>query len=271
MPVVREPLDPRVSLWHWLAFQLRYLREKNDLTLAQVGNLIGAARSTVSNIEAGRLRIDDRQAYILDQHYGTGFLLQLLLHYARLGHDPEWFRQFSSYESQARVIKIYAGSVIPLPLQTEEYTRALLAAGRRRDIGAEAEVRMARQRALLDRDDPPWVWVVFDEAAIETWVGGRDIMRHQLKHLGELADLSYVSVRVLPRTAGAHPGQDGPFRLISLGSREVAYVGAHRGGRLIEEPIEVREIAIDFDRVAENALPAIDSRVLIERQMEAFS
>jgi len=241
------------------------------MTLAQVGSIIGAARSTVSNIEAGRLRIDDRQAFLLDRHYGTGFLLQLLLYYARLGHDPEWFQQFSTYESQARVIKIYAGSVIPLPLQTEEYTRSLLAAGRRRDIETEVGVRMARQHALIDRDDPPWIWVIFDEAAIETWVGGGDVMRHQLKHLLELVDLPHISVRVLPRRSGAHPGQDGPFRLISMESRDVVYVGAHRGGRLIEEPTEVREIAIDFDRIGENALPATESRLQIERQMEAFS
>ena len=145
--------------------------------------MLAAARSTVSNIEAGRLRIDDRQAFLLDQHYKTGFLLQLLLHYARLGHDPKWFQQFSTYESQARVIKIYAGSVIPLPLQTEEYTRALLAAGRRRDIGAEAEVRMARQRALLDRDDPPWIWVVFDGAAIETWAARGIVILYMPGHV----------------------------------------------------------------------------------------
>lgn len=169
MPVVREPLDPRISLWHWLAFQLRHLREKNDLTLAQVGSVISAARSTVSNIEAGRLRIDDRQAFLLDQHYRTGFLLQLLLHYARLGHDPEWMKEFIRYESEARVIKAYAGNVIPIPFQTEGYIRGLLSESLRGPEGVETEVerRLMAQATTLDREGAPWVWVLIDEAAIE--------------------------------------------------------------------------------------------------------
>lgn len=270
MPVVREPLDPRVSLWHWLAFQLRCLREKNGMTLAQVGSIIGAARSTVSNIEAGRLRIDDRQAFLLDRHYGTGFLLQLLLYYARLGHDPEWFQQFSTYESQARVIKIYAGSVIPVPLQSEGYTRALLEESTVNDLETETAARMARQHALLGKETPPWIWVILDEAALMIEVGGQSVMKEQLHHLYELGQMNRVSIRIMPMHAGAHAGQDGPFRLISLESRDIAYVGAQRGGRLLEEPAEVREMAIDFDRIGRKALPEADSLSLIERQMEIF-
>jgi hypothetical protein len=94
----------------------------NVLTKSKtVGNVIGAARSTMSNIEAGRLRIDDRQAFKLDQRYGTGLMIQLLLYYARLGHEPEWFKQFALYESQARAIRIYGGLAIPGPFQTEGY------------------------------------------------------------------------------------------------------------------------------------------------------
>ncbi|GAB2860077.1 hypothetical protein GCM10022221_69570 [Actinocorallia aurea] len=138
MPNTREPLDPRESMWHWLAFQLRYLRETNELTLDQVGALIVAARSTVSNIEAGRLRIDERQAFKLDQRYGTGFMLQLLLYYARMGHNPEWIQRVSVYEAEARVVKIYSGSMIPGPLQAERYIRALLAEWGEGDIEEKA-------------------------------------------------------------------------------------------------------------------------------------
>jgi hypothetical protein len=37
MPVVRDALDPRVSLYHWLAFQLRHLREANGLSSPRWG------------------------------------------------------------------------------------------------------------------------------------------------------------------------------------------------------------------------------------------
>jgi transcriptional regulator with XRE-family HTH domain len=270
MPVVRDALDPRVSLYHWLAFQLRHLREANGLSLAEVGRLISAARSTVCNIEAGRGRIDDKQAFILDQHYGTGFMLQLLLYYARLGHDPEWFKQFSTYESESRVIKVYAGSVIPGPLQTPRYIRALLTESSVLDIDATIALRMARQNALLERDPMPWIWVLLDEAAIMIEAGANWVIREQLKALLDFGERDRISVRIIPMRSGVHAGADGPFRVISLESRDVAYVGAQRGGRLIEEPTEVRELAVDFDRIGQKAMSTDDTRARIEQQMETF-
>jgi transcriptional regulator with XRE-family HTH domain len=80
MPVlVRDPLDPRISPWHLLAQQMRWWREKQGLSLTQVGDFLGVTRSTVCNFESGRRRIDETYAQDLDQRYGTGELLQSLL------------------------------------------------------------------------------------------------------------------------------------------------------------------------------------------------
>ncbi|MEV5703527.1 hypothetical protein [Actinoallomurus sp. NPDC052274] len=46
MPIVRGPLDPRLSLWHFLAYELRYERERHGLSLIRMGKVIDAARST---------------------------------------------------------------------------------------------------------------------------------------------------------------------------------------------------------------------------------
>ncbi len=37
MPIVREPLDPKISMWYFLAFYLRFWREKMGLSLTQCG------------------------------------------------------------------------------------------------------------------------------------------------------------------------------------------------------------------------------------------
>lgn len=71
---IREPLDPKISLCHFLAYYLPFQREKQGLSLAQWRKIIGAARSTVSNIEAGRLKMHDDQAKILDETWDTGGL-----------------------------------------------------------------------------------------------------------------------------------------------------------------------------------------------------
>jgi hypothetical protein len=266
---VREPLDPKISLWHFLAFYLRFQREKRGLSLAQWGQIIGAARSTVSNIEAGRLKIHDDQARALDKKWETGGVFELLLWYARTAHDPDWFRQFAQYEAEARVIRIYQGQIIPTPLQMADYARALLAASSAKDIDAAVAGRLARQEAVLNRPDPPFVWVLLDEGALDYQIGGPEIMKAELRHLLELGEAPHVSVRVVPDSAGAHLGLDGPFRVISLDSRDVAYAGAQRGGRLIEATGEVRALSVDYDRIGMKAASEDASRVLIKRLMEA--
>ncbi|WP_396455055.1 helix-turn-helix domain-containing protein [Actinomadura sp.] len=116
MPKVRDPLDPKISQWHLLSYYLRFFREKEGLSLTQWGKIIGAARSTVSNMEAGRHRIHEDHAKLIDRHFGTGRLFELLLWFARTAHNPDWFRQYTQYEKQADQIRLYHGQVIPLPL-----------------------------------------------------------------------------------------------------------------------------------------------------------
>jgi DNA-binding XRE family transcriptional regulator len=272
MPInVREPLDPKTSLWHFLSWQLRYEREKQGFSLAQWGQLIGAARSTVSNIEAGRLKIDEKQAIIIDKKSGSGRLYELLLWYARTAHDPDWGRQFIRYEAAATAVKVYHGQAIPGPLQTEDYTRALLRVGSAKDIEAELAERIARRRALLDREDPPLIWTLMDESVLACPVGGPEVMKAQLRHVREMTDLPHTIVRIVPTSSGAHLGIDGPFQVMSMDTRDVAYCGAQNGGRLIEGTGEVKELAVKFDRIGAKAASEDGSRALIKQYLERYA
>jgi hypothetical protein len=271
MPIVRDPLDPKLSHWHLLAYLLRWEREKHGLTLAQWGKIISAAKSTVSNVEAGRRKLDESQAKIIDKRFGTGGLFELLLWYSRNGHDPNWAKSVTEYEAAALVIRIYHGQIIPAPFQTEDYARSLLMAGSTvQDLEGTLKARMERQNAVLHRRDTPFVWALLDEKVLDDWFGGPAVMRAQLRHMLELMERPHVSIRIIPRSAGAHPGIDGVFRIISIDSRDIAYAGARRGGRLIEMPGEVREFRIDFDLIGQKAASDDASRVLIERRLEAI-
>ncbi|GAA4511771.1 hypothetical protein GCM10023191_076380 [Actinoallomurus oryzae] len=271
MPIVREPLNPKISLWHMLAHLLRWEREKNGLSQAQWGKIASAAPSSVANIEAGRRKIDERQAKIIDKHFRTGGLFQLLLWYARNGHNPDWAQSISAYEAVARAIRVYQGQVIPGPFQTEGYARALLlASSKAKDLEGTLEARMERQASILDRADPPYVWALLDESVLDDDIGGVDVMQAQLRHLLELMQRPHIFVRVVPRSAGAHVGKDGPFRIVTVDSRDIAYAGARRGGRLIELCDEVEEFRLDFDLIGQKAASEDASRVLIERRLEAL-
>lgn len=271
MPLVRDPLDPKISMWHFLAFCMRFFREKMDLSLTQCGEIIGAARSSVSNLEAGRRRPQDDQMRKLDAAYGTGVLFQVLLWFARMAHDPDWGRQIDRYEEEAVSIKTYHGQVIPLVLQTEDYTRACVKASKFKDLGAIMARRTAKKQAYWDKGDALLTWTVIDEAVLARPFGGAEVMKKQLEHLLQLAELPYVSVRVIPFSSGEHMGVDGSMQLIGLEDRDVAYSGALNGGRLIESPGEVRELSITFDRIGVKAASEEATREIIQQYLERYT
>lgn len=264
-----EELDPNSSLYAWLAYDLRLYRHRHKLTGTQVGKIINTVRSVVSNLEAGRVRLDDRQARALDKAWDTGGHFQRLLWFARATHDPNWFLQYTQYEAIARVIKIYHGQVVPGPLQTEEYARALLLASSVEDIESALAERMQRQE-ILTRPKPPLLWVLLDESVLDRPIGGPQIMKAQLQRLLDMSELPHISVRVIPRSAGAHSGLDGSFQIISLETRDVAHVGAQRGGRLVEDTAEVRALSVEYDRIGAKASSEDVSRTLIAQLMEAI-
>ncbi|GAA0318105.1 DUF5753 domain-containing protein [Actinoallomurus spadix] len=170
----------------------------------------------------------------------------------------------------AAVIRIYQGQYIPPPFQTEDYARALLLAGSDgKDLDETLKARMERQAAIVDRPDPPYVWLLLDEEVLEDCIGGPEVMQAQLRHLLELMRRPNISIRIIPRSTGAHIGKDGPFRIITVDSRDIAYAGAARGGRLIEMGGEVEEFKMDFDRIGHQAASENASRVMIERRLEA--
>jgi hypothetical protein len=271
MPIVREPLDPKLSMWHFLAYYLRFIREKEGLSLTQWGRIIGAARSSVSNMEAGRHRLQDEHAAIIDRHFGLGRLFQMLLWYARMAHDPEWAMQYVRYEKQANLIRIWHGQAIPLPLQTDAYTEAYAQELSTGDLDAVMARRITRKRDVIEREDPPDLWVVVDEAAMARQVGGPETMKGEYEHLLELSYNPRVIFRVVPFDAGAHLGTDGTLHLLSLDSRDVVYAGAHNGGRLIETPGEVRELSVRFDRIGAKAASVDASREILKRYLERYT
>ncbi|MEV5824782.1 helix-turn-helix transcriptional regulator [Spirillospora sp. NPDC052242] len=269
--LVRDPLDPKISMWHFLAYYLRFLREKEGLSLSEWGKIIGMARSSVSNIEAGRAKLQVDYARRLDVKFETGGLIELLLWYARTAHDPNWFRQYSQYEKQAVEIKVFHGQAVPLLLQTDEYTRAYGRLSMVRDREAVLAGRLARKHEIMDRDEPPRIWALLDEAVLMRRVGGCEVMRAQLMYLLELAQRWDVILRIVPFSAGEHLGGDGFFQLIGLENRDIAYAGAQRGGRLIEMAEEVKDLTDTFERIGAKADSQDASRRLIEQHLERYS
>jgi transcriptional regulator with XRE-family HTH domain len=267
---VREQLDPDASLWQWIAVDLHFWRIKHGLSLAQLGRHLGLSRGAVSNIEAGRLNLQDHHAVILDNLWDLNRHFGRLLDYAKRGHDPNWFKSFLKYEELARVIKSYDVLLVPGLLQTPEYTRAAFVSAQVvEDVDAAVERRMARQK-VLTKGKPAQLWALINQAALEQQIGGPEVMRGQLARLLEASEMSNVVLRVVPRSLGGHVALEGSFKVITFAGGAAAYMEAVGGGRLTLDSAEVERYTTRFDRIGADALSRSSSRDLIKEIMEAM-
>jgi hypothetical protein len=263
--------DPLTSMWAWIAHDVRFFRTRSKMSGSKLGELLDCDRSTISRIESGVLKIDEKQAAVLDRVFATGGHFGRLLQYAQLGHDPDWFKAFTNYEKRATSIRIYEALVVTGLLQTERYARALLEAARVvDDVDQALETRKARQ-TILTNDPPPNLWVLLNEAVVRQPVGGPEVMKEQLAHLLEASRLPHVSLRVVPRDVGAHIGLDGSFSILESPTSRAAYASALPKGRLILATAEIEWYRDKFEQIGSDALSRSASREVIQQAMEEFT
>jgi len=263
-----------------LALELRRLREAAKLTCEEVAERLECSASKISRVETGRVSVSPRDVRDMLEIYGTppdqrDSLVQL----ARDSRQKGWWHAYGDtvqphlatylgLESAAVEIRMYEVSLIPRLLQTEDYARAVIAAGTvnspRADVERQVALRMERQR--LTRTNPPKVWAVLDEAALRRQVGGPEVMRMQLEYLLELTNLPNVSLQVIPFFGGAHPAMGRPFVILVFGERidpDVVYLEDLTSALWVENVDEVDRYNVFFNHLRATALSFEDSAGLI--------
>jgi transcriptional regulator with XRE-family HTH domain len=261
--------DPMISMWAWLAYDLRFYRTRAHMSGSALCRVMDVARSSLSRLETGHAKLDEKQAMVLDRYWNTGGHFLRLLTYAKLGHDPDWFKEHVGYEARASVLRIFELALVPGLLQTEDYARALFEAAGFEDLDEQVAGRMSRQETL-DRRPRPLLWILLTESVLDWPIGGPKVMRAQLNHLLHISELPNVIIRVVPRSSGAHIGGDGAFKIMTVPEGDVAYSEAHGGGRLILSTAEIRAYGNRYERIGAKALPEDSSRSLIEHVMETM-
>jgi len=255
-----------------LAAQLRELRAECGMTQEEVSERTGIDRSTLYRLESAQQRPQRSTLIQLLDLYRVeeprrGDLLTLLREAGQRGwlqqyrsELPDVYSDYIGFEDEARSISNYESLFIPGLLQTEDYARALLQGtlpyASSEEIESRVTARMARQ-ALLDREDPPRLWAITDEAAVRRMVGGRAIMRGQLGQLREAAARPNVTIQVIPFDAGPHPGMDGAFVVLEfpdLADQSIVYAESAAGGLFLEEEVEIRRYMLMFEHLRAAAL-----------------
>lgn len=219
-----------------LGARLRRLREASGVTREDAGWAIRASESKISRMELGRVGFKERDVADLLALYGVnGAEHQALLAVAREANQPgwwhpygdllaTWFQHYLDLEGAASLIRTYEVQFVPGLLQTEAYARSVIvlshgAAGRD-EVDRRVALRMARKK-VLTQPDPPRIWAVIDEAVLRRQLGGREVMRAQIKALLEICDQPNVRIQVVPFAAGGHAAAGGAFTILRFPDQEL--------------------------------------------------
>jgi len=252
-----------------LGQELRRLREAAGTTIDQVAERLNCSASKISRIETGQSGVSSREVRdILAAYQIEGELAEWLVEMAREAKQRGWWQLYgtvltSAYvglEAAAAGLRSFEPLVVPGLLQTEEYARAMVLAGRpdmsTEEVEQRIRVRMKRQ-SLLFQDDPLQLSIILDEAALRRPVGGIDAMRRQLDKLVNAAGLPHVTLQVLPLSAGAHGGMDGAFTILLFeeqANQNLVFAANGAGGLFLEKDEEIERYASIFAGLQRGAL-----------------
>lgn len=236
---MEQYLDPTVQRRR-LRIELRRARSERGLTQRQVAEDLGWSPSKLLRIENGQVGVQQTDLRALLDRYQVidPDVIKSLTDMARASRQQGWsqyrdvldqeFRAYLSYEESASLLRQSEPLVVPGLLQTEEYARAVNEAyasteTTERDIERQTEARMLRQ-AILERESPPEMFFILDEAVVRRWVGAKPrdgkVMARQLRRLQELNERPGISIQIMPFTQGFHFGMRLGFTMLEFADPE---------------------------------------------------
>ena len=257
------------------ASELRSARSARGMSQEQLADKIAYSSSLVAMIESRRRVATLDFAERCDEALGTGGSLARLQPLVAGEAYPSWFRPFVEQERSARTLRTWEPLLVPGLLQTEDYARAVLRAARPADeedeIDAAVSARMQRQ-SILDRDSPPMLWCVLDQAVFCRPIGGRSVMTAQVGRLLAAALRPKIIVQVVPFDAGAHPGLTGAFVLASFDNQpDTVHLDSAWAGLIADRAETVNACAFAFDTLRAEALSPAKSIDLIREEVAKWS
>jgi transcriptional regulator with XRE-family HTH domain len=265
-----------------LGTQLRRLREAAGVTPDQAGYEIRASRSKINRMENGRVGFKNRDIADLLTLYGvtSGEARAATLELARRANVPgwwanfsdilpDWFEMYLGLEASASVIRTFELQFVHGLFRTEDYTRAVTSLGYRSASADEIERRVSlvmKRQNLLTQSEPVRVWSVMDEAVLRRPVGGRHVMRAQLRRLNDVAALPNVTLQVVPFGHGGHAAAAGSFTILRFdepGLPDVVYVEQLTSALYLEAQSDLdRYMEVMYQLSADALTPASTAKLI---------
>ncbi|MEU7478328.1 helix-turn-helix transcriptional regulator [Lentzea sp. NPDC042327] len=251
-------------------------RDARQLSLTEAGRLVGFSSAKLSMMENAIQPSAVLDIMALGYVYGVPALeWQTVVKQAQHANlvravtddvvlfDP--VEDLPALVGEATRLGVFAPDAVPSLLQIPDYASIVVDAGDPVRGARHAVIRHAWAQRLRD-SDPIVVRAVFPEAVLRMTVGGRRVMKAQLLHLVGLSELETVSIKVVPRGAGACPVTGGSFTLLSFSHRQhndVAYFESFIKGEYVEDVGLTEKCVRHFEALSTLALNEGESVELI--------
>ena len=263
---------------------MREIRLEAGLSGRDLGRLAGWHSSKISKIEYARQAPTPADIRIWCEHCAADDVaLELVVSLHNIDSlFVEWRRMeragfkhlaetLNVVWDQARHYRIYSGLLVPGPVQTADYVRALLGSIRSRrnvidDVEDAVQLRMLRQQSIHHRDRR--FAIVVEESALRHRFGGVETMAGQLGYLLTVGTIPGVSLGVIPLDADrtlVWPTE--PFHLFD---NDHVAVETLTGMLTIRQSWEVAAYAQAFAGLAKLAVYGAKARALIAQSITAL-
>ncbi|GAA3737356.1 helix-turn-helix transcriptional regulator [Salinactinospora qingdaonensis] len=266
-----------------LVSQLKRLRAQTRLSQEEVSRRMGWEAGKIVRIETGKfIRLNSADVSELCRLYGASDALrEELVEIAKAARlqKPWWFQYkdvnavaFYGLEHEAAKIQEYTVGLVPGLFQHPDYVEALITRGHTPDEAERArltEIRLQRHRNVLERDEPPRIWMILDESCLRCAVGGAPVMETQLRHLLELAARPTFDIQVLPHSKGM--SQNYGFSVLTFDETDRAvYVDVPPRGIFFEDTDDLLEHERIFDHLKAAALSPAESQDFLTKLLNEY-
>ncbi|MEU1519908.1 helix-turn-helix transcriptional regulator [Streptomyces sp. NPDC005811] len=265
-----EPGDEIEPVVQAVGRLLKLCRESAGMRPGEFGEFMGYGEDMIRKMERGhripRPEFLDRADTVLK---ARGHL-RAFAEDMRKARYPKKVRELQALEGRAAEVLVYSNHNIQGLLQTPEYTRALFEMAQPPysvdEIERGTSARVAR-KVIFERDPIPNLCFVQEQVTLERPLGGRAVLRRQLEHLLEVAQLRNVTLQVMPTDREEHAGvHHGMMHLLKFpdGTGIGRCPGAFNG-RPVSDPRELRILEMRYGMIRAQALPPGETRAFIEQ------
>ncbi|MFJ9589940.1 helix-turn-helix domain-containing protein [Streptomyces acidicola] len=266
-----EPGDESAPLVEAVGRLVKFCREAVGMRAGDFGDAMGYGEDMIRKIERGA-RIPRPEFLVrADELLNAGGHLKAFKEDMEKARYPKKVRELKALEDRAVELMQYSNHNIQGLLQTPEYARALYEMRQPAlspDVVERETAGRISRKAIFEREPAPTLSFVQEQVTLERPLGGKMVLRRQLEHLLEVAQLRNVTLQVMPTNREEHAGVQGLIQVLKFADGTA--VGRCHGafnGRPVSDPRDLRILELRYGMVRAQALNPRESLAFIERTL----